>query len=256
MACSDTSCPHARACSYPAQSCRVRAAPCLIKRDGRKLGFIGPAVSLISLARMLPNTLRGPGEPPTNCEDVRNDAGNTYAQPWRGSFPSPAELSSWYDEAALQIDRAERSPTLTAIPQGTARAAELRAYFDALPNRVVAYQDPRGGALKVARLAQAAFCLYLEGAALAREKAKAPEDRQPRPPEEPGWWDRLKDWFKLPSGPGGSWSLPSFPDLPKLPDWSFPTIEPWMLIAGAAALYLLTRQSPQARAVRRLRGRR
>lgn len=254
MACSDTSCPHARACSYPAQSCRVRAAPCLIKRDGRKLGFIGPAVSLISLARMLPRTLSGPGDPPTSCEDVRNDQGNTYSAPWSGSFPSPAELSSWYDEAAHQIDRAERSPSLSAIAQGHARAAELRALYDALPNRVVAYQDPRAGALKVARIAQTAFCLYLEGSALAREKQKPPEDRKRRPPEEPGWWDRIKDWFGLPDMPSGSWSLPSFPDLPTLPDWKFPTIEPWMLIAGAAVLYLVTRQSPQARAVRRLRG--
>lgn len=255
MACSDTRCPHARACGYPAQQCQVRRAPCLVKRDGRTFGFIGPAVSLISLARMMPRTLSG--DPPTSCEDVRNDQGGTYSRPWVGSWPSPADLSSWYDEARSQVDQAEASAQLSAVPQGHARAAELRAHYEALPNRVIAYsQSPSDWTRRAAALAQAAWCLRSEAQAAARERAKPPAQRRRRRSDDPSWWDKIKDWFGLPDMPGGNWSLPSLPDLPSLPSWEFPKIEPWMLVAGAAVLYLITRQSPQARAVRRLRGRR
>ena len=209
------------------------------------MGFpIGPAISLVQFAR----SLNGP--PLIDCPAATNSAGNTRPTPWRGAFPSPAELSAWYDAAEEMIAKAESTPWINLLDGGMVAVNELREQFDALPNRAVAYgTDAKSNALKAASLAQSALCLVHEANAVK----KAKKSERPRDSEKPGWWDELKKWLGWPTVPGGAWSFPDFPDLPDVP--SFPKIEPWMIAVAAGVLFMVVRQHPAARAIRRRRRR-
>lgn len=216
------------------------------------LGFIGPALSLVSFAR----SLNGPED---GCPEVRNSDGDTRSIPWSEEIgPTFGGINSWYNAAEENLDRAESWPSLGNIPGGASKVAELRALWEALPSRamVMSEFDSRPGVQKAVNLAQAALCIIHTANELEQEK-KRPKPK-PVPPvieDPPGWWERFKDWFDFPDMPGGEWKFPELPDLPELP--KMPKIEPWMIAAGLAALVLIggiaLRQSPQARAVRRIR---
>lgn len=251
MLCNCEQCRQAAAYANPGLRCPAaqvmahRGAPRLY-RPG--LGFIGPALSLVSFARSLG---QGPEE---GCPEVRNDHGNTRSAPWTGVVPSPVEMSSWYDAAWENLKRAEDWPTIMEVPGALAKMNELRQLYNSMPNRLAAMADAKANALKATKIAQASLCLIHESNEIKKRKDQ-PKPEPPRPSEDdPGsWWDRFKDWFGFPDFEGGDWKFPELPDIPELPKWEFPKVEPWMIAVAIGALYVIAKKSPQGRAISRLR---
>lgn len=206
-------------------------------------GSMGNAMENLYLASLGLNMVRniqalGQGD---ECPDVRTPSGRTRAEPWTPPYPSPAELSDWYDVAEDILERAGGHKGMPAI-DGHKKLAHLKLLYDALPMRIAAYAlSPKEYILKAVKIAQAAMCLIHE-AEFARLREEGTDPGIPRPAEkdDSSWWEGITDWFKLPR-PGFTW--PGLPELPSTADLFKWTMPPWWVLAigGGVLLFIVSR---------------